>query len=188
VDPAFSAEEGAKRIRISDETLDNFIDLKRRELNRIYGSEYLELLYGFGDVLRGVPGRLAEFFSREGLPEAAAMSLVKDGLPTGMDNLDACVKRFNSLVSARESDISCCISKCAANRDYFAALDPEGTELPLCAHCLKASWLCTAPSVLRCTDIAAKAFDGLLSFILAAYPEKGETMFDKLRALLTDQY
>ena len=46
VDPAFSAEEGAKRIRISDETLDNFIDLKRRELNRIYGSEYLELLYG----------------------------------------------------------------------------------------------------------------------------------------------
>lgn len=116
------------------------------------------------------------------------MSLVKDGLPTGMDNLDACVKRFNSLVSARESDISCCISKCAANRDYFAALDPEGTELPLCAHCLKASWLYTAPSVLRCTDIAAKAFDGLLSFILAAYPEKGETMFDKLRALLTDQY
>ena len=188
VDPAFSAEEGAKRIRISDETLDNFIDMKRRELNRIYGSEYLELLYGFGDVLRGVPGRLAEFFSREGLPEAAAMSLVNDGLPTGMDNLDACVKRFNSLVSARESDISCCISKCAANRDYFAALDPEGTELPLCAHCFKVSWLCTAPSVLRCTDIAAKAFDGLLSFILAAYPEKGEAMFDKLRALLTDQY
>lgn len=29
---------------------------------------------------------------------------------------------------------------------------------------------------------------GWLSFILAAYPEKGETMFDKLRALLTDQY
>ena len=89
VDPAFSAEEGAKRIRISDETLDNFIDMKRRELNRIYGSEYLELLYGFGDVLRGVPGRLAEFFSREGLPEAAAMSLVKACPPAWITSMHA---------------------------------------------------------------------------------------------------
>ena len=61
VDPAFSAEEGAKRIRISDETLDNFIDLKRRELNRIYGSEYLELLYALAMYCAVFPAALQSF-------------------------------------------------------------------------------------------------------------------------------
>lgn len=188
VNPDFSAEEGAKRIRISDETLDSFIDLKRRELNRIYGSEYLDLLYGFGDALRGVPAGLAGLFARDGLPEAAAMSLISEGKPTGMESLDVCARRFASLFSAKESDISCCISKCAADRDYFAALDPDEIELPLCAHCLKASWLCAAPSVLRCTDIAAKALDELHGFMLSAYPQRGEAMFGALRALLIELY
>ena len=68
---SFTAEAGAEMIRVSDETLDAFIDIRRREMNRIYGSRRLEDLDRFPAAGCGAAGA-GERRWGGGLPQAAA--------------------------------------------------------------------------------------------------------------------
>ena len=51
---SFTAEAGAHMIRVSDQTLDEFVALKRKEYNRNYGKSYVGKLYRFLGMSVGI--------------------------------------------------------------------------------------------------------------------------------------
>lgn len=153
--PDFTAEAGAQRIRVSDETLDAFIALKRKEFNRAYGSRRLEDLDRFERRLHGALREIGAALSRHALSaEAMLCAAVEAGCETGLPPLDEAAGYFWSF--ARDGDIARCIADSVRSRAYFEALLPAGGGA-VTAWCLKASWLSLAPSVLNCGAAARAA-------------------------------
>ena len=68
---SFTAETGANMIRVSDETLDAFIDIRRREMNRAYGARRLEDLDRFWRRLTAALPVRTEALAEGGFPRSA---------------------------------------------------------------------------------------------------------------------
>ena len=153
--PDFTAEAGAQMIRTSDETLDAFVALRRKALNREYGSRRLEDLDAFAAALKLALGQTAQCFDDCGMAvEASLCSRILAGEPTGLEPLDQAAEQFWGF--ARDADIAKCIAASVRSRAYFTALAPSGAGAAV-ACCLKALWLSLAPEILDCAAAAETA-------------------------------
>ncbi len=158
------AQAGARMIRVSDETLDDFVRLRRRSYNRLYGSRRLEQLEAFAAALARALAALPALLTAAGQPEAAGQcEAMAAGRPTGLPALDEAAARYRS-IDAAGGDIAWSIVCCARSRDYFSVLDPETAgDGKVAACCLKAAWLCLAPEILGCGRWAQEARETLLA-------------------------
>ena len=163
--PDFDAEAGANMIRISDETLDAFVGIKRKEYNRRYGSQRLGDLDRFSQALDDKLHRLAAVLEKAGLHGAAAQcAAVLDGIPTGIPALDEAAGWYRSIGSG-SGDIAGSIASCARSREYFASLRPEAMgNGAVTAWCLKLSWLTLAPEILACRQWARQGWEEFYAF------------------------
>ena len=157
--PDFDAEAAARRIRVSDETLDRFVSLRRRALNRQYGSRRVEDLARYAAVLDEALRALPPLLERHGLADAADQCrAAADGDCGRWPVLRRVAGRYRSLERSR-SDVSASIAACVDSRSYFTAFQADGalgSQLP--AWCLKLAWLTLAPEILDCGRAAADAW------------------------------
>ena len=161
--PNFDAETGARMIHVSDETLDAFVELKRKEYNRQYGSRRLEDLDRFEQSLLAALPEVADALEAAGQTDAAAQCrAVARSEPTGSTALDQLGEMFWSFAGHNGGDIARSIAASVQSREYFTMLQPDGlTDCSLTAWCLKACWLSLAPDILACGSWAAQAQEEL---------------------------
>lgn len=180
--PDFTAKTGTQRIRVSDETLERFIVLKRKKYNRVYGSRYLELLYRFGDALNSAIVATCRLFQHlEQSEEARLVDLAITGEATGMTVLDECVRLYRSVAAAHhDSDIAKSIAGVVQSRDYFVSFDPNCSEAALVAHALRLSWLTLAPPLLACETPALNARCEMEAYLARSVPKKAKTLMIQL--------
>lgn len=182
LDPEFSAESGTRQIRVSDETLDRFIELQRKEYNREFGSEYVEQLYRFSDILAAAIGRLPQILDSAGLHgEARLCAAASRGELTGSRSVDDCARYYSNGSRAAGSDISGSIAGLVLSRDYFTA--PAAEDSPLCVHCLRLCWLSLAPEILATGELAAQAWSDLERRLQECMQDKGAALMVQLREL-----
>ena len=165
--PGFTAEMGTRLIRVSDDTLDAFVDLKREELNRVYGSGSLEDLYRFeGALTRGLE-RIRWMMEAVGLHEDAAYcAAALAGDSTGIPVLDRCAALYRGSEHGSGNGIAARVAGCAAALDYFTALDPLcAGSAAVAVWCMKLCWLSLAPDILNCRELADTTLRELLAYL-----------------------
>ena len=155
-----TAEAGARMIRVSDETLDGFIALRRKALNRAFGSRRLEDLERFETALGQAMARVEAALHAAGQEHAMDDCIaVHAGQLTGDRLLDEAAAHFWGFARAG-GDIARALAESVRARDYFAALEPSGERAAAFA-CLKAVWLSLAPAVLGCAEAGRAALEAL---------------------------
>ncbi len=160
---SFTAEAGAEMIRVSDETLDAFIDIRRREMNRTYGSRRLEDLDRFRRRLEAGLAALEAALREAGFPRAADLCA---GAGEEGDALPQVREHFWGFARWAKGDIARAIAAALEGRQYFSGTCPEGTgEAALAAWCMRAAWLALAPAVLDCGGAARAAWAGFEAFL-----------------------
>ena len=154
-----TAGAGARMIRVSDETLDTFIALRRKALNREYGSRRLEDMASFEQAL-----------SRALLAMEKALHAV--GEEQTMEHLIAAHTGAPdaALAEARRPLLGLCqrrwrrrpapFPRLCAPRGLLRILEPSGACADAVA-CLKAAWLLLAPPVLNCAAAGRAALSAL---------------------------
>ena len=160
---SFTAETGANMIRVSDETLDAFIDIRRREMNRAYGARRLEDLDRFCRRLTAALPVLTESLAEGGFPRAA--DLCARAGEEG-DALPQVREHFWGFARWAKGDIARAIAQALRARQYFSQTRPagEGPEA-LAAWCMTVCWLTLAPAVLDCGQAAAAAWTDFRAFL-----------------------
>ena len=170
-----TAEGGTRMIRVSDETLDGFIALRRKALNREYGSRRLEDLGRFEAALaRALPRMEGALRAMGRERDAEACASVCAGGPAEDERLSEAAAHFWGFARAG-GDIARALAESVRARDYFVALAPAGACATALA-CLKAAWLLLAPAVLGCEKDGRTALEALPEAPAAA-----------LRAMLNDK-
>ena len=157
----FTAETGANMIRVSDETLDAFIAIRRKELNRLYGSRRLEDLERFERRLTGAAGVLCPALAGAGLGEAAELCAAAiRGEPSGAAAVDQAAGHYWAFARAAQGDIPRSIAESLRARRYFLELRPAGGgPEALAQRLLKCAWLTLAPEILDCRQAAEAAWE-----------------------------
>jgi len=154
LEPELTAAVGVRRILVSDETLDYFVGLTRQKFNRICGSEYLELLYGFFDNLELAFNQLPQTLEQAGYGmEAQLCAAAEEGKSTGDTELDLCARQYVQCCRWQGGVVAEAIKELIAWRKYFSEL--EGGSLPV--RCLHFLWLRLAPDILTCGEAAQRA-------------------------------
>lgn len=187
--PDFSAQAGAHMIRVSDQTLDEFVNLRRKEYNRNHGKAYVEKLYRFLTQCSGTPAKLAKVFIKYGLPEAAALcENASAGVLPDEENLAYYFRMFLGSEAGQKSDLITKISACQKSRDFFRSENvteenflPEIRVLTASLRCL---WLTMAPEALHCEDKAAEARNSLVSALYRIDPERAQQICKDIMALV----
>ncbi|MBQ6315078.1 MAG: MerR family transcriptional regulator, partial [Mogibacterium sp.] len=155
--PDFTAEAAAHMIRVSDETLDEFVNLRRKEYNRNHGKAYIEKLYRFLAQCAAVPARLEAVFLRHGLTEAA--SLCRDA--SASEPAEECLRMFLGIAADQKSDLITKIQACQRSREFFSsdiAFDVDcSPEVKVFMDSLRFIWLTLAPEALGCEYAAQNA-------------------------------
>ena len=159
----FTAETGARMIRVSDETLDAFIDIRRRKMNRIYGSRRLEDLDRFQRRLAAALPVLETELERAGFRQAARLCAAAGAGGTALAGAAA---NFWGFARWAKGDIARAIAEALRARQYFSQTRPagEGPEA-LAAWCMTVCWLTLAPAVLDCGQAAAAAWTDFRAFL-----------------------
>ena len=166
--PNFDAETGARMIRVSDETLDAFVELKRKEYNRQYGSRRLEDLDRFEQSLLAALPEMADALETAGQADAAAQCRsVARSESTGSTALDQLGEMFWSVAGHNGGDIARSIAASVRIREYFTTLQPDTlADGAMAAWCLKTCWLSLAPDILACDNWAVQAQEELRQRLL----------------------
>ena len=155
-----TAGAGARMIRVSDETLDSFIALRRKALNREYGSRRLEDLTRFERALSQALSELESALHASGEEQSMEqLAAAHANAPAADAELCEATARFWGFANAG-GDTARALSEAVCARDYFEALEPAG-ECALALLCLKAAWLSLAPGVLGCADAGRAALEAL---------------------------
>ena len=158
--PNVTAGAGARMIRVSDETLDSFIALRRKALNREFGSRRLEDLGRFEQGLSCALLAVEKALHAAGEGHAMEACIAAHAsAPTGDAELDAAAGHFWGFANAG-GDTARAVAEAVRAREYFAHLQPSGGHAQAVA-CLKAVWLTMAPPVLHCADAGRAALDAL---------------------------
>lgn len=167
----FTAETGANMIRVSDETLDTFIAIRRKTLNRFYGSRRLEDLERFERHLTEAQDTICAALAETGLHTAAELYRAAGrGNPTG--SLAQAEEHYWAFARATKGDIPRSIAEALGARRYFLDLVPDGTGAEtLALWLLKCSWLALAPDILDCRQASADAWNVLIQWASASCPE-----------------
>lgn len=185
--PDFTATTGTEKIHVSDETLDRFIVLKRKAYNRAFGSQYVELLYRFSDALLHAITEISYVIEKMDLnEEARLLALATQGEPTGLLDLDECIRFYRTTVTDNgDGDIARSIAGAVRCRDYLVSLDANDTGAPLVAHILRLSWLRLVPDILVSDELAHRAELDLQTYLNRNRPDKAEALIRKIMEVLT---
>jgi DNA-binding transcriptional MerR regulator len=146
-----STDDIVHMIRVSDETLDQFVSLRRYELNRIYGSRHIEDVAQFS-------ARLERFLAdvQRVLPEGGLRTLCDDTLrgaqPEGNGDVAWALRAYASVIHLSEVGLAESVAVCSRAHRFFVSLDASATAEPehLFLLALRLGWLALAPDVLRC--------------------------------------
>lgn len=161
--PDFTAEIGAQMIRTSDETLEAFVSLRRKALNREYGSKRLEDLDHFEKSLTAALSALGSVLQTAGLDREAALcydiQAHRDTGPPPLDKTAACFWSF-----AQNTDIARSIAESVRSRAYFFQLQPT-EDCALMMRCLQVLFLTLAPEILDCKAAAQTAHATLAAML-----------------------
>ena len=153
-----TAGAGARMIRVSDETLDTFIALRRKALNREYGSRRLEDMASFEQALSRALLAMEKALHAVGEEQTMEhLIAAHTGAPDAA--LSEAATHFWGFANAG-GDVARALSEAVRARDYFASLEPSGACADAVA-CLKAAWLLLAPPVLNCAAAGRAAFAAL---------------------------
>ena len=157
--PDFTAGTAVARIHVSDETLDRFVSLRRRALNRQYGARRVEDLARFGMALDSALAEMSEILTRYGCSEEAAQLLAAAQGPTGSMALDRMAGYYRRLGENR-GDVTGSILACVDGITYFTTVRPAKAAgcSALTAWCMKLAWLTLAPEILGIGPAAETAW------------------------------
>lgn len=171
-----TAEAGAQMIRVSDETLDSFISLRRKAMNREFGSRRLEDLSRFDAALLRALVQIEALLRGAGIVrEADLCAAVLAQRPTGDALVDQAAAHYRGF--ARFSgDTARALAECVRARAYFSTLEIEPRALAL--RCMKAGFLSLSPPILDCSAQAREALDDLAAVLSSA-------LFQDIRRVLT---
>ena len=176
--PDLTPENGTQRIRVSDETLDRFIELRRRAYNRRYGKAYIERLYRFSAQCAAAVGKLADVFRKYGFAdEAEQCSRAAAGDLTETEESALYFRMFLGEAPKQDADLISRITDCFRSREFFResfcrpVSDPGKRVLADALRCL---WLTMAPEPLQCGDRAEEASAGLYEVLKICEPRKCE--------------
>ena len=153
-----TAGAGARMIRVSDETLDTFIALRRKALNREYGSRRLEDMARFEQALSRALLAMEKALHAAG-EERTMEALIAAHAGASDAALAEAAAHFWGFANAG-GDVARALSEAVRARDYFTALEPSGA-CALAVACLKAAWLLLAPPVLNCAAAGRAALAAL---------------------------
>ena len=169
----FTAEVGANMIRVSDETLDAFISIRRKTLNRFYGSRRLEDLERLERCLAQALELLCSILTEAGLNAAAELCAAAGrSTATGSVALDQAAGHYWAFARATRGDIPRSVAEALRSRRYFLDLSPAGTDTEaLALWLLKCSWLTLAPDILDCRQAEADAWDAFGRWARESCPE-----------------
>ena len=153
-----TAGAGARMIHVSDETLDTFIALRRKALNREYGSRRLEDMARFEQALSRALLAMEKALHAAGEEQTMEhLIAAHTGAPDAA--LAEAAAHFWGFANAG-GDVARALSEAVRARDYFASLEPSGACADAVA-CLKAAWLLLAPPVLNCAAAGRAALSAL---------------------------
>ncbi|MGI6526143.1 MAG: MerR family transcriptional regulator [Caldicoprobacterales bacterium] len=137
-------------IRVSDETLDEFVSLRRYELNRLHGSRHIEDVAEFSV-------RLKQFLSavQSALSDSKLSALCENTLsgeqPKDSGLAAEALGAYASIIHLSEMGLAESIALCSRAHSFFVSLDassaPDKEQALLLA--LRLGWLTLAPSVLK---------------------------------------
>ena len=186
--PDFSAQAGAHMIRVSDETLDEYVALRRKEYNRNHGKSYVEKLYRFLTQCAAVPAGLGKVFRKHGLPEAASVcGDVAAGVLPADEETALHFRMFLGSDAGKKTDLVTKITACQKSREFFrsdcscsAALSQERRILICSLRCL---WLTMAPEALQCEDKAETAAAVLRQELQESCPDKADKVYGDILAV-----
>ena len=183
--PDFSAQAGAHMIRVSDQTLDEFVALRRMEYNRSYGKSYIEKLYRFLTQCAAVLPKLEKVFRKYGFREAA--SICEDaaaGIFPESEDIAIHLRMFLGSDAGQKSDLIARITACQRSREFFSIdfsyHETERQEIRLLINTLRCLWLSMAPEALRCEGKAREASAKLRATLNEIRPEKAEQIYKEI--------
>lgn len=160
-----SAEEGSRMIRTSDETLDEFINIKREVFNHEFGSNRINDYIEFESTLSSMLSGLEKAFASIGKHAEAAKCRprpVSGTEATGI--LSETLNKYIAHVSS--GSLAKSILLCGERKRYFTLLTPNSSDgaSSLLLYCLKLYWLSLAPPLFGCSEEAKKTAAGFESF------------------------
>lgn len=179
--PGFTTQAGVEMIRVSDETLDDFVRIQRELYNRQFGSGSLEDLYRFQSALNQAFERVCRALESAGLDrEAILCAGALAGEATGLPWLDEAAEKYR-LFFPGPAGIAGSVAGCLSSRAYFTALDPEGAgEAAVPLYCMKRCWLSLAPEILACGAAAGQTATAMARFFSAQIPQQSQALLDQL--------
>lgn len=177
MDPDLTTDEGVRRIHVSDETLESFISIRRKEYNRRYGARYLDVLFRFSEKREQVLEKLTAIMHEYGYDELASFCAgASEGKLTGNSTLDECLQMFTGRTEDDREDIMHKISICAQGREFFcekiSRADQECGTSGLLLSILQYCWLKISPDILGCRDAAVTAESEMSALMKKTDPEK----------------
>ncbi len=180
------AEPAAKMIRVSDETLDQFIDIRRKEYNRRNGKAYVERLYRHESQRVRVLEKLAAVFRKHGFSEAADLcgTALRGSLPEN-DPGGIWFRMFLGGRRDRNADLVTKITSFQESREFFErdAAGPSGSDPDrrILSDALRYLWLSILPETLRDGKKESEAAGDLHLTLESCCPEKcGQVLRDIL--------
>lgn len=154
-------DEIARMIRVSDETLDEFITIRRIDYNRKYGAERIEILERFTNSIRTYLKQLSKLMTESG--EAALASRCKVSNVQVEEPQDA-ISSYSLLLNGTFGTLSEGIRSCAGASAFFRQTDLAGKagEYDFLHQCLYLGWVVLAPPQLGFADRTPDTCDHFL--------------------------
>lgn len=180
--PDLTAQAGTHMIRVSDETLDEFVALRRKEYNRTYGRSYVEKLYRFLTQCADVPAKLEKTYSRYGFAEAASVCAdIRAGIWPDSEELAESLRMFTGGEAGQKADLITRIIACQESREFFSCgpsvSESDSPEMLILTCSLRCLWLTMAPEALQCGGKAEEAAAELMSALEAFSPDRCQDIF-----------
>jgi DNA-binding transcriptional MerR regulator len=162
-----STDEIVHMIRVSDESLDEFVSLRRYELNRVYGSRHIEDVAQFSERLGRFLAALQRALPDDGRRMYA--DTLRGKPPAGSGGAVQALRAYASVIHLSEVGLAGSVAACSKAHRFFVSLDasaaPESERALLLA--LRLGWLYLAPDVLRCKPFAEAAAAELKQLVVS---------------------
>ena len=173
-----STGEIVRMIRVSDETLDEFVSLRRYELNRIFGSRHIDDISRFSIQLKGYLAVVCDALSAAGAPALKRLChcALEEAALAGEGAAVQALKEYANMIGLSKEGLAQSIAVCSKANHFFDALQPGAEAHPenLLLHALRTGWLFLAPDVLLCNQHIDKAI-GDFEKLAQAYGPAGQT-------------
>lgn len=162
-----SADNAVRMICVSDETLDVFINLKRREWNREFGSQRIKDLDHYASALSSLLNHMAEILtSLTFKTEAARCREAVLQAPREQDSLTEAFLHYHDIITSRSDSLANSISTYGKTHLFFISLapgEPAGLHA-LLRYSLRLGWLSIVSPLLDCTEELGSAANGFFSY------------------------